>query len=96
MSDAGDGVDIPEHLLGLLQGFELALETAGENFWARRIGEIRAAIAVGDPYAVQRLFTSFGGSGSLNDLQLEGDVRRMSSEIYLIAKETWHQIRHAN
>ncbi|GAA1457090.1 DUF6966 domain-containing protein [Williamsia maris] len=96
MSNAGDGVDIPEQLLVLLRDFELALVTAGVDFWARRIGEIRPAIAAGDPYAVQRLFTSFGGSGSLNDLQLDGDAHRMKSEIYLIAGETWRQIRHAN
>jgi Domain of unknown function (DUF6966) len=61
-----------QKLLDSLDETVALLRRHAEQHWADWLAADRARIAEGDRYALDHLFSAFGGMGSLNDLVLQG------------------------
>lgn len=74
--------------VALLRGLEAHLAAHGAAHWAASIGRSRAVVEASDAAGLRSFLAMFGGSGSLNDLMLEGgnaELERMLSTAWKLA-----------
>ncbi|MCX7371716.1 MAG: hypothetical protein NTW56_04635 [Alphaproteobacteria bacterium] len=78
----------------LLRRLEQHLAAHGATYWATSISRSRAAVEASDAGGLTRFLGMLGGSGSLNDLMLEGgnaELGRMCSAAWKLATKLQHE-----
>ena len=98
----GDGVDVPDELLAVLDeliaAMPLEADVSGrlvdeDGRWTRWLSESRRRIAAGDPRGIGHLVSAYGGMGSINDLMVDRGVGALLSRAFTLAKDTARELR---
>ena len=82
-----------ERLLHVLGELVRLLSSAGADHWAGWMRECERRLANSDGSGVLHLLQAYGGMGSFNDLQLEGDEGRRLEQLRSEAARLGEEIR---